>query len=280
MSPFEIDPSPPEPDTGTSHWAATLRAMRWPMVVVILGLVAYLSVVQIGRSIREGGRAATDAVRQIGEDAVDIAAAFRTGTITTTFIAAIPSFAPDSGARLELAVFEALETLRSTDELRVAWDFIPLGTTTAEIRVPVTYRYHLRLDEPWRLQVKDQTCLVHAPPIRPTLPPAIDTAGIEKHSERGWLRFNEEEQLEELQRGITAAVSSRAADGAHLEMVRERCRREVAEFVRSWLLIEDHWRADRFRSVTVVFADEVPQEPSMLPPTLVLSDHRLEGPAR
>ena len=93
---------------------------------------------------------------------------------------------------------------------------------------------------------------------------------MERYSERGWLRFNEEEQMEELERSITAALSERAGDSRHLEMVRERCRLELAEFVRSWLLHEDHWREDRFRSVTVVFADEVEEETPDRPPTLVL----------
>ena len=56
----------------------------------------------------------------------------------------------------------------------------------------------------------------------------------------------------------------------HIDLVREICRRRTAEFVRNWLLAEDHWRADRFRSVTVIFADETPQDPLAIPPTLSL----------
>ena len=163
-------------DNQRSGWMETVRILRWPAVIVVLGLVAYLTLVQVGRTFRDSGRAATQAVRELGGEVTEIAAAFRTGTITNTFVSAIPSFAPDSGARLELASFEAVEILRSTDELRVAWDLIPLGTTITEIRVPATYRYHLRLDEPWLLEVEDQSCVVHAPRIRPTLPPAFDTA--------------------------------------------------------------------------------------------------------
>ncbi len=258
-------------------WVETIRILRWPAVIVVLGLVAYLAMVQIGRSLGDSGRAATQAVRDLGENVVDIASAFRTGTITTTFVSAIPTFAPDGGARLELAAFEAVETLRSTDELRVAWDLIPLGTTVTEIRVPVTYRYHLRLDEPWLLEVEGQSCVVHAPKIRPTLPPAIDTGGMEKSSDRGWLRFNEDEQMDELEHGITAALTQRASDTTHMEMVREKCRLEVAEFVRSWLLLEDHWRADRFRSVTVIFADESESETSPVRPTLILGDQLMQS---
>jgi hypothetical protein len=265
------------PDTTTNSperrpaWLEIARLLRWPAVVLALGLAGYLAIHEMARTAREGGRAATEAVRELGRGAVDIAAAFRTGTITNTFISAIPSFVSDGGARLELAAFEAEEILRRTDELRVGWDLVSLGTTVTEIRVPVTFRYHLRLDESWRLEVEGQTCVVYAPRIRPTLPPAIDTGGMEKYSTSGWLRFNEDEQMEELERDITAALSERAADPTHLGLVRERCRREVAEFVRSWLLIEDHWRSDRFRSVTVIFADEVVPEASPQPPTLVLS---------
>lgn len=267
MSEFDRGPHDLHP-----RWLETVRILRWPAVIIVLGLVAYLAVQQIGKSLGDSGRAARQVVRDLGENVVDIASAFRTGTITNTFVSAIPTFAPDSGARLELAAFEAGEILRSTDELRVAWDLIPLGTTVTEIRVPVTYRYHLRLDEPWLLEVEGQSCVVHAPEIRPTLPPAIDTGGMEKFSESGWLRFNEDEQMEELEHGITAALTERAADPDHLEMVRERCRLEVADFVRSWLLLEDHWRADRFRSVTVIFADESETEVSPLRPTLILGD--------
>ncbi len=271
------DPSP-STDSRSGRSIEVIRALRWPVVILALGLLGYLVVHQIGRTAREGGRAATEMVRELGEGAVDIAAAFKSGTITNTFISAIPSFAPDSGARLELAAFEAVEILRSTDELRIGWDLIPLGTTVTEIRVPVTYRYHLRFDEPWLLEVEGQSCIVHAPLIRPTLPPAIDTGRMEKYSDRGWLRFNEDEQMEELERSITGVLSERAADSRHLEMVRERCRLELAEFVRSWLLLEDHWRDDRFRSVTVIFADETEIDESPQPPTLVLDRADVEAP--
>jgi hypothetical protein len=262
----------PRSFSARSGWQEIVRVLRWPSVIIALALVAYLAVLELGKAAREGGRAVTETVRDLGEEAADIAAAFKTGTITTTFTAAVPSLAPDSAMRLELASYETVETFTRSDELRVAWDLIPLGTTFSEIRVPVTYRYHLRLDEPWLLEVDEQSCVVHAPPIRPTLPPAIDTYGMEKYSSSGWLRFDEDEQMDTLERGITAGLSARAGDDVHIEMIRQHCRLRVAEFVRAWLLREDHWRSDRFRSVTVVFADETEAEPSVVPPTLVLSE--------
>ena len=51
--------------------------------------------------------------------AAEIASRFQSGTITTTFVSAIPRLAPDSGLRLELAAFEATEILTRTDHLGV-----------------------------------------------------------------------------------------------------------------------------------------------------------------
>lgn len=236
------------------------------MVVVVLAALVYLGSWQACRALRETQKAAANAV----ESLTGIADRFTTGTITTTFTAAIPHLVSDGGTRLEVAAFEAVETFTRSDERRALFDTVYLGTTVTEIKVPVTYRYHLRLDEAWRLEVWDHACIVHAPPIRPTLPPAIHTDGLRKRSERGWLRFNEDEQMDELERNITELLERRASDPDNIDLVRETCRRRVAEFVRNWLLVEDHWRRDRFRAVTVIFADEKVDRPSSLPPTLFL----------
>ena len=252
-----------------SRWLPVLRALRWPVVVAVLAIIALLIVRELRETVNEGGRAAAATVRAMGEGAAEIASRFASGTITTTFISAIPHLVPDSGTLLELAAFEATEIMSRTDDRRVFFDMVPLGSTITEIRVPVTYRYHLRLDEEWRLTVADGTCVVHAPPIRPTLPPAIHTDRMEKRSESGWLRFNEDEEMETLERSLTPTLVDRARDADHIELVRERCRRRVAEFVQSWLLHEDQWGPERFTHVEVIFGDEGDDGPSALSPSLI-----------
>jgi hypothetical protein len=243
--------------------------LRWPAVIVALAALTWLGVRELRQAAREGGRAAVETVEALGEGAAAIAGRFATGTITTTFVSAIPRMVPDGGTLLELAAYEATETLTRTDDRRVFFDLVPLGSTVSEIRVPVTYRYHLRLDEPWRLEVSGGTCVVHAPPIRPTQPPAIHTDRMEKRSESGWLRFNEDEQMADLERSLTPTLVERARDPEHLELVREQCRRRVADFVQSWLLLENQWGEDRFTHVVVFFADEEGGGESALPPAVV-----------
>lgn len=251
------------------HVGSLLHSLRWPIALVAVAAIGLVAVRELRETAREGGRATTDAVRELGDSAADIAARFSSGTITTTFISAIPHLVPDGGTKLELAAFEAVETISRTDDRRVFFDMVPLGATVSEIRVPVTYRYHLRLDEPWRLEVAGGTCVVRAPAIRPTLPPAIHTDRMEKRSESGWLRFDEDEQMEGLERSLTPTVAERAADPDHIELVRERCRRGVGEFVRSWLLVEEQWGPGRFDHVEVHFAGEDDSVVGALPPVAI-----------
>lgn len=257
------------PDRPT--WLRLLVALRWPAALIVALVVVVVAVERACNRTYEQGRAT---VARVGEAAASIAERFRTGTITTTFVAAIPRLVQDGSLKLEVAAVEATETLTRSDERRVLFDLVSLGTTVTEIRVPVTYRYHLRLDEPWQLEVRGNDCLVRAPAIHPTLPPAIHTEGMEKRSESGWLRFDAAEQMAALERRLTPTFSLRAGNRDHLELVRETCRRKVAEFVRNWLLAEDHWRRDRFSSVTVVFPDEEAGLVEAAPPTLRLEKIR------
>ena len=164
--------------------------------------------------------------------------------------------APTKGNVLEVATVQSTESFVSTDTKRVLWDPINLGTTSSEIRCPVPFRYHILLSDPWRLATRDHTCLVLAPLIRPSRPPAIHTDQLEKHSNEDWLRFNGQENLQELERSITPELDKRANDPRHRALAREACRQAVADFVRSWLLKEDQWREDRFSAVVVIFPDE------------------------
>jgi len=238
----------------------TLVRFRWPLAVValgLLGLFAFLASLWIvkrtyDQTLERGGKTA----EFVASQAKEIASRFGQGTITTTFLAALPEIVSTGSGNLELATVHQTETLRVEDEKWVFWDTLNLGKTISEIRVPVTYRYHLRLADPWKLDVSGQTCIVTAPAIQPSLPPAIHTDRLEKKSEAGWGRFNAVEQMDALEKSLTPTLSKFAGDRRRIRLVREQSRLTVAEFVKTWLLREDQWRTDRFHTIKVVFADE------------------------
>jgi hypothetical protein len=226
-------------------------------MVVVLAALAMMGLLLLARPPLQTVDRLARAVEHTMTNLPAIAARFQAGTITHTFTSSIPQIAGTDGDILELAVAENSETFRRADSKTILWDKVYLGTTVSEIRVPVTFRYHLRLSDPWRLDARDQVCLVLAPPIRPSLPPAIHTDRMTKSTERGWARFNGDENLADLERSITPTLGRRALDPAHMRLARETCRQSVAAFVRRWLMREDHWRTDRFSSIVVVFPDEV-----------------------
>jgi hypothetical protein len=226
-------------------WTTAIIAAT-AVVIAAFALYAYL---RTARGIKD----TVDKVVSVGPE---IARNFLTGNITHTFRESIPQITSTKGDILELAVSRSDETFKRTDEKWAGWGWVYLGTTIAEIRVPVSFRYHLRLSDPWRLAARDQTCIVLAPQIRPSLPPAIHTDELERRAESGWARFDKNEQLDALERSMTPTLEQRAGDKAHLQLVREASRQSVAAFVKKWLMREGQWRSDRFTSIVVLFPDE------------------------
>lgn len=181
----------------------------------------------------------------------------------------IVAISATKGDRLELASVETVETFRETDELRLGW--VNLGTTEAEVRVPVVYRFHVSLAEGLSVAVKRHgdliRCVVRAPALRPTLPPAIRTEGLEKRVSSGWARFNGAEALRDMEKGLTAALVSRAPGKA--ELARDKARAQLGGFVSRWLIHDGLWGGESgVREIVVLF----PGESDVAPAPTVAAD--------
>lgn len=198
---------------------------------------------------------------------------FQKQTITESFHENVKRIASTQGDVLELATMETEETVTKYDTKTLFNDAVYLGTTVAEIRAMVVYRYHLKLSDEWKLTVENGRCVVIAPAIRPSLPPAIRTDTMEKKSEAGWLRFNAAENMAELEQGLTPMLERRAAVPGKIKHVREASRTSVAKFVQHWVLKEQKAQDQGgIREIVVIFPDEPAAanaaEASKLPATL------------
>lgn len=210
-----------------------------------------------------------DYARKAAEKVEAVAARYKTGTITETFKSESPIFELIKVGRLEVAVAESDETFRREDEEKYFWGLLNPGPTVSEIKVPATYRYHLDMAEDWKIEIKDKCCVVHAPSLKPSLPVAFKTDKMEKKSETSWGRFDGAQQLDKLEKQITPRLNDRASKPGHMNAARREARDVVARFVRTWLLNSQQWQNDRFTSITVIFANETPEEVS-LKPTLTI----------
>ena len=233
-----------------------ILAISLAVVVIAIAAFVYNAYIKTGRGIEKVVTSATETVKTIVKTLPEAAEKFKTGKITHTFVEHIPDVSPTHGDVLELATSRSDEDFTRNDSKSIAWNMIYLGTTVSEIRVPATFRYHLRLSDSWRLASKDNVCYCLAPSIRPSLPTAIHTDQMQKSTASGWARFNKGDNLTILEQSITPDLDQRAGDSKHMKLVREACRQSVGDFVRKWLMKEDFWRSDRFTSIVVVFPDE------------------------
>ncbi len=232
-------PSPARPRGGCLRWAAlTLLA-----AMLIGGVLAWKFIEESARVVHAAG----DWLHRLGDG-------LQSRSVEETFREIVTRVISTEGEVLELATIETVETFTRSDSRSLFGDLLYLGTTVSEIRVPVVYRYHLRLSEEWRIEIRDRQCRVLAPPPRPSLPPAIRTEGMEKKSASGWLRFNAAANLAQLEKDLTPRLEQRAADKRHLDLAREANRQSVAAFVRQWMLQERPATEDL--QVHVVFPDE------------------------
>ena len=181
--------------------------------------------------------------------------------ITQTFVSALPTLTRE--LNLEVATSYQVETLERTDSRKV-WG-IHMGTNQVNLRTPVTYRYHLRLTDPWCLSVKGKTILVKAPVIRPSQPPAIHTDQLQIESRRGWGRLPPHALAEQLHHDLTPTLVQYAGDSRRMHFIRETARQSVAEFVRLWLEKENRWNKGSFTAIHVHLAGEqaLPSAPTL-----------------
>ena len=177
-----------------------------------------------------------------------------TKTSTTGTMIGLPTVLRTLGGTLDAAYYRSTEQFsrKNTKEIGP----ISLGTTTSEIQVSATFRYHLPLAKEWPLTWKDKLLIVKAPEIAPTLPVAFDSSTLVKRTKGGWARFDKHEQLDALERSITSELGVRAESPAYREWAREAARRTAVEFVSVWLLKMQLAQSDSERRVVVLFPGE------------------------
>jgi len=97
-----------------------------------------------------------------------------------------------------------------------------------------------------------------APPVKPSLPVAVDLSRLEKDVSGTWvlLPFTATDALDDLERRLTARLADKATLPAYIQMQREPARQTVAEFVRKWLVTQAQWRSTGTTRIRVLFADE------------------------
>ncbi len=242
-------------------------------LLAVVGLGGFFGVVWMTKS---GINAATESAKKTIKEVV---AAFNPDEVVETFDEwREMSATATEGNILEIATAESTEKFYRKTNLAMFGKTLPLGTTASEITVPATYRFHIDLNDDWFLTADGSKLIVLAPEVRPSLPVAFDTGRVEKKTQSGWARWDGGDNLEELERTITAKLGERARQPQVIEKIRGEGRIAVAKFVKNWLLEKEAWGDRQFTEIVVVFEGEKGQSLTSAPATLKL-DREDEAPA-
>lgn len=158
-----------------------------------------------------------------------------------------------NGGFLEVATITATEAFKQATDHTILG--VPLGQTIAEIRVKAIYRYHVALAQEWKFIRRDKVFVAIAPPIKPSLPVAIDTNTLQAHANGTWSVLTGTSHIGVLQKSITAALAEKSVTPHYLILQREHARKTVTEFVQKWVLSQEKWKNGGY-TVRVFFADE------------------------
>jgi len=272
-------PNDPESDPGPGIGLGTSVVL----IVLILAATTIAIWFRFFSATEKGVDRGLEAIEKAAEvgvkAAVSIAREFQPEYVNETFIEwAQPTVRGNDGNILEIATATSTESFASRTYYTAFGKEVPGSDVVSKITVPATYRYHIDLNSNWEIVTRDQRMYVVAPIIEPSLPVAIDTARMKKEVEGSWLRVDEQADLDSLQSTLTTELALRSADPETIDQISDEARLSVAKFVKAWLLSQEHWRADGFNEIIVLFDNEVDDPDSYdfesRLPTLRWSDER------
>ena len=234
-------------------WALAVAAIA--VALILTGGLVYIfrSARSLPAEMAESGRKAISELREV-------AAAFRTGSVTTTFHSDAISVAGTT--RLQFAELRLEEVFERRDAAAVLWGALALPDVVVEARVPVTYTYFLDLEKEWRFRLEEGAVDVRVPPMEWNRP-APDVSAMRFSVREGSVLRDEQLVLDRLRGELTPLLDRRARE--HVPLVREAGRRKVEAFVGTWL-VQRFADGKEYRA-RVVFADEPPR-PSPQAPAL------------
>ncbi len=225
--PKAAPPAGPPPAPARHPWTLPATAVAMTAIVVGGAVYCFKSCRDLpGEAIDKTGKL----VEKVGRQLQSVAAAFKQGTITTTFASNATTL---SGSQfLQFATLSQTETFTRKDESSVAFGYIPLPDLIVEARAPVTYTYYLDLNERWDFLLQNNVIYVTAPDIRFNQP-AVDASRITYEVRKDSILRKTSEAMESLKKSITALSLKRAQ--ANIDLVRETGRHQTELFVQNWL---------------------------------------------
>ncbi|PWU17319.1 MAG: hypothetical protein C5B50_11560 [Verrucomicrobia bacterium] len=228
--------NPPPVQTSAPVSSPQPRRSAWavPVTCMVIVLILVLGALYVFKSCRDlPGDTLTKAAKlasQAGETLERVAAAFKQGTITTTFTSYATTL---KGSQfLQIATVSQDEIFTQTNESSLAYGYIPLPDLIIEARAPVAYTYYLDLNDNWEFTIQDGVIYVLAPDIKYNRP-SVDVSRLTYEVKKDSHFRSTSKAMQDLKDSITWMTLQKAK--ANIGLARETGRKQTEEFVQNWL---------------------------------------------
>jgi hypothetical protein len=169
----------------------------------------------------------------------------------------LPVVMPTAGGRLEISTVTVYERFTQENVKKLLGvELHVLGKTVTHLQLKTVYRYHIDMARQWPIERHGDRWVARAGEVQPTLPVAFDTRDLEHYTREGWARFDRQENLVELLRGMSPELETRAGSPQYRQLAQEAGRKTVADFVRNWLLASRNAGDPAKAKVVVLFPGE------------------------
>jgi hypothetical protein len=227
-------------------------AIGWPAAIMWICIVSILagSAIYLFKSCVEApAKIAGGVADRVSRAARDFISAFMQGTVSIEFKEYCAEV--QTNLTLQVATLKQTEQFIRTDEATIG-DF-PLPDVIISVTAPVDYTYFVDLDKKWefKLQEKELTVIVPDPLFNR---PSFDVSRMDWEVKKDSIFRRTRQIQEEFKKSLMPLAIRRGR--AHLAVVRETARAQVAVFVERWL--KERFTDGKQYQIKVCFQSECP----------------------
>ncbi len=196
----------------------TEKAKSWALVLLI-GLVAILVLPQLLKEL----------IPNLFES-VDVPSDGRSTDIDFPVVIRI------KGGMLEVASIKGSRNFPKSTDPNILGKAIPYCRERASWSAPYQITYRIRLGGAWHLRYYKGTLIAQVPEMEPALPVAFDTTGLRKGAEESCWFFPDQGTRDRALSSISPELAKIAKSEKSKDFAREKARKTVVEFLRTWTL--------------------------------------------
>ncbi|WP_143737026.1 hypothetical protein [Erythrobacter tepidarius] len=145
------------------------------------------------------------------------------------------------GGMLEVAYVTGRKVFPKSQDPEILGKSVSYCREKASWIAPYKITYRLRLGERWPIRYRNGTLIARVPELEPSLPVAIDSKGLTEGAGESCWFFPDLGTRQKALKSISPALARIANSSKTKDFAREKARKTVTQFLRTWAFNQDQY---------------------------------------